>query len=87
MATSDQTKQLPKAGRPFNPAGRKTTRRGYVIVRDDDGDWASEHRVVVEQHLGRKLRTEEKIKWRDGDRTNNNIDNLEVWELVRTWPT
>ena len=37
-----------------------------------------EHRLVVERHLGRLLSTKEIVHHKDHNRTNNNIENLEV---------
>lgn len=36
------------------------------------------HRVVMENKLGRLLRLDEHVHHRDGDRTNNCIENLEI---------
>lgn len=38
-----------------------------------------EHRLVMEQHLGRKLLPKENVHHKDGDRLNNDISNLELW--------
>lgn len=61
-------------------ARKKETRnidnRGYVRVYDDDGKYVLEHRLVMSRHLGRELKKEEVIIWRDGDRTNNDLSNL-----------
>jgi hypothetical protein len=37
-----------------------------------------EHRYVMEEHLGRKLRTSEIVHHKDGNGLNNSIDNLEL---------
>ena len=37
-----------------------------------------EHRYIMEQYLGRKLNNNEIVHHKDGNKLNNNIDNLEV---------
>lgn len=37
-----------------------------------------EHRVIMERHLGRKLRDNEIVHHKDGNRKNNNIENLQL---------
>lgn len=36
------------------------------------------HRYVMEQHLGRKLRSDEVVHHKDGNKQNNDISNLEI---------
>jgi hypothetical protein len=43
-----------------------------------DGKKVYEHRYVMEQHLGRKLRHGEEVHHIDGNKLNNCIDNLRV---------
>src|SRR5688572_7077473 len=43
-----------------------------------NGKTVKEHRVVMEQHLGRILSPEEIVHHRDEVRTNNTISNLEI---------
>jgi hypothetical protein len=38
-----------------------------------------EHRFVMQQHLGRPLLATETVHHRDSDKTNNSLDNLELW--------
>ena len=52
---------------------------GYVLVKLSDGGWKSQHRHVMEQHLGRPLRADENVHHKNGDRADNRLANLELW--------
>lgn len=43
-----------------------------------DGTWIRQHRLVMAEHLGRALRPSEQVHHIDGDRTNNDISNLQL---------
>lgn len=43
-----------------------------------DGKKVDEHRHIMEEHLGRTLGVDEVVHHKDGDKTNNDIENLEV---------
>ena len=60
-----------KGGRFLEPSN------GYIYVRRD-GKYIGEHRLVMEQHLGRPLKSSEHIHHRNGDKTDNCVENLEL---------
>ena len=67
------------------PRKERRSERGYVIVRAPaghprarhDGSIA-EHRLVMEQAIGRYLEEWELVHHKDGDRANNLLSNLEL---------
>lgn len=73
-----------QAKHPDAQPTRRAYKNGYfrVVVPGKDGEPSREefeHRYVMEQHLGRRLRRGETVHHKDGNRANNAIENLELF--------
>lgn len=69
---------------PLRRGGRKLDKHGYVLVRLPEhphsrSGYVREHRLVMEEVLGRYLRPEEVVHHEDGDRQNNSPENLRLF--------
>jgi len=63
---------------------------GYVIIKVPKGTpgtkngtlsrWMYEHRYVMQQHVGRPLESHEEVHHRNGQRADNRLENLEIWD-------
>ena len=61
----------------------RVNRHGYVVRRLKDGSYESQHRYVMEQHLGRKLYGHENVHHKNGQRDDSRIENLELWSTAQ----
>jgi hypothetical protein len=70
----------------FWNGGRCLDSDGYVLVkvpihpRANKNGYVREHRLVMEQKLGRHLEPHEVVHHRDKDKQNNHPDNLELYQ-------
>jgi hypothetical protein len=76
----------PKGKIPWNAGTSKgwIDNRGYrwLYVEENGRKRARrEHRVLMEKHLGRKLEPWEIVHHKDGNRSNNSLENLSVMEF------
>ena len=63
-----------------HPIGsRHTNTDGYVMVKVAEQKFVSEHRLFMEQHIGRPLRRGETVHHINGVKDDNRIENLELW--------
>ena len=51
---------------------------GY-IQQKSDGKWIMQHRLVMEQIIGRPLKRDERVHHKNGNRQDNRPENLELW--------
>lgn len=64
---------------------KKANPSGYIVwydpkcVHANSQGWVYEHRYVMGEHIGRRLTKEENVHHLNGDRSDNRLDNLELW--------
>lgn len=72
-------KKIRKLGLPYFEYSYKpyVSKDGYIIEPCKNMKQLK-HRRIMEEHIGRKLKTSEIVHHKDGNKQNNNIENLEI---------
>ena len=60
--------------------GRRIHEQGYSMILESNNRYVMEHRIIMENYLGRKLKQTEVVHHKDGDPKNNRIENLMLFE-------
>ena len=69
----------------FRSGGTYKSKDGYIYIHRPNhpnvyhNKYMFEHRVVMEEHLGRLLTKDERVHHKNGLRDDNRIENLELW--------
>jgi hypothetical protein len=84
-SSKDWFREHPGSESPNWKGGRRKESSGYVEVyipshpKARANGYVKEHRSVMETYLGRHLRDDENVHHINGDKGDNRLENLELW--------
>lgn len=77
-----QQRYFTPSGERRNYVGQKKSSKGYIKIFDGER-WTSEQRNVMENMIGRKLLSSETVHHKNGVRSDNRPENLELWSKAQ----
>ena len=67
-------------GQKSSPGDTRIAKNKYHYTCTSDG-WVLTHRLMAKEILGREIRADERVRFKDGNRTNLHKSNLEVFRV------
>ena len=71
-------KKAEKLGLIIERKYKYISQQGYIICCEDRENRYELHRKIMEDYIGRKLNSNEIVHHKDGNKLNNDINNLEI---------